>query len=415
MAYFPIDKIRAEFPALAGPKPPIYLDNPAGTLVPRMVIDAVANAMATASNNLGGYFAASARAVDIVEKAHDSAAQFVGATSPAEMIVGPSMTNLTLHMSRSIGLLFNPGDEIIVTRMDHEGDVAPWLLMARDRGLVVKWLPFNRETWRLEPEDLRGLLTERTRLVALNYASNLTGSINDIAALTAVAKSVDALVYVDAVQYVPHHLPDVVKLGCDFLACSSYKFFGPHLAVLWGRKALLERMEAYKCRCASDALPDKYETGTPQTELQAGLSAAADYAASLGAGGNTLRERMLAGYHAFNIYEDDLTRQLITGLQSMKGITIHGITNLNELAHRVPTVSFTHAAIQTHDFAQGLANQDICVWSGHNYAIELVRQLGLDEDLGVVRIGIAHYNTAEEIDRALNAIDSIIQKRLRTI
>ncbi|ANP90214.1 cysteine desulfurase-like protein [Rhizobium leguminosarum] len=406
---FPIDAVRANFAALNSDQSTIYLDNPAGTLVPKCVIDAVATAMATASNNLGGFFRASLRADDVVNTAHSTAAQMLGAASADEIIIGANMTSLTFHLSRSIGLLMKAGDEIILTRMDHEGDVAPWLMMARDHDLVVKWLDVNRDSWRLEADDLALLLSERTAFVALNFASNVTGSINDIAVLVKCAKSVGALVYVDAVQYVPHRLPDVAALNCDFLACSSYKFYGPHLGIVWGRLDLLERMEAYKCRSVPNVLPIKFETGTPQTELQAGLTATGSYLASLGSEGSTLRERMLSGYAAFNAYEDDLTRRLIDGLKSFRGVTIHGIANLNEIEHRVPTVSFTHDRVSSHDIARELANKDICIWSGNNYALGLMQHIGLDEQEGVVRFGIAHYNTAAEIDQALAAVDRVLR------
>lgn len=413
--HFPLDEIRSRFPALSGPgNVPIYLDNPAGTLVPHSVIDAVATAMATASSNLGGYFAASQRAGDIWNKAHDAAADLVGAKSAREVIIGANMTTLTLHLSRSIGRLMKPGDEIIVTRMDHEGDVSPWLLMAEDLKLNVKWLNFNRETWRIEPEELRPLLSDRTRLLALNYASNLTGSINDVKALTALAKAAGALVYVDAVQLTPHRLPDVMELGCDFLACSSYKFFGPHLGVVWGREDLLASLTPYKVRCASDALPERFETGTPQVELLAGLAATVDYLASVGemTGQNGTRRARLAGaYAASDAYETTLTQRLVAGLKALPGITIHGITNPNRFAQRVPTVSFTHERISTHVFAETLAAQDIYIWSGHNYAYELARQLGLKESDGVVRIGMAHYNSLAEVERCLSAVEAIVTEK----
>ena len=415
MTQFPIEDVRSRFPALSRqPNPPVYLDNPAGTLVPQMVIDAVSEAMASASSNLGGYFSASRRADGIWRAAHDAAADLVGASSRREIIIGQNMTTLTLHLSRSIGRTLKRGDEIIVTRMDHEGDVSPWLLLAEDLGLVVKWLPFDRETWRIEPDDLAALLGDRTRLLALNYASNLTGSINDVATLAAMAKAAGALVYVDAVQLLPHRLPDVATLGCDFLACSSYKFFGPHLGIVWGRESLLAALEPYKCRCSSDALPERFETGTPQTELLAGLTATAGYLEWLGeATGHegTRRAKMQGAYASFDAYETVLTRKLIDGLLRIPEITIHGITNANRFSDKVPTVSFTHKRVSTHTFAKALAEQDIFVWSGHNYAFEPVRHLGLDEEQGVVRIGIAHYNTAAEIDRTLAAIGRVVEQR----
>jgi cysteine desulfurase family protein (TIGR01976 family) len=412
---FPLDDVRSRFPALRrSPDLPAYLDNPAGTLVPQSVIDAVSDAMATASSNLGGFFAASHRAEAIWEAAHDAVADLVGARSRREIIIGPNMTTLTLHLSRSIGRLLTAGDEIIVTRMDHEGDVSPWLLLAEDLDLTVKWLPFNRETWRIEPEDLRALLTDRTRLLALNYASNLTGSINDVEALTAIAKGAGALVYVDAVQLVPHRLPDVAQLGCDFLACSSYKFFGPHLGMVWGREELLAQLTPYKCRCASDALPERFETGTPQVELLAGLAATVDYLAWLGEAtghGGPRRARLKGAYAACDAHETRLTNRLIAGLKDIAGVTIHGITNPNRSAERVPTVSFTHKRVSTHKIAEALAAKDIYVWSGHNYAYEVARHLGLDETEGVVRVGLAHYNNEAEVERCLAAIAAIVAEK----
>jgi cysteine desulfurase family protein (TIGR01976 family) len=411
MPAYPIDAVRAKFPAISGPaNPPVFLDNAAGTQVPQMVVDAVADAMVNGACNLGGKFSGSKRAMAIWDAAHKVGADFVGAPSPRGVIIGPSMTALTLHISRSIGRLCEPGDEIVVTRMDHEGDVAPWLLMAADRGLTVRWVPFDLESWRIEPEALRAVMSSRTKLVAMNYASNMTGSINDIKALVKIVHEFGALAYVDAVQMVPHHLPDVVDLDCDFLACSSYKFFGPHLGVLWGRESILERMEAYKARCASEDLPEKYEHGTPQTELLAGLAATADYLAWLGSEtghSGTRRALMLGAYEAFGHHERPLTLRLIEGIQAIPGTTIHGITNPNRIAHRVPTVSFTHDRISTHVFAQALADQEIFAWSGHNYALEPARHLGLDEDTGVVRLAIAHYNTADEIERVLAALAEV--------
>ncbi|MHA6687458.1 cysteine desulfurase-like protein [Mesorhizobium sp. A556] len=409
---FPIQIVRSRFPALSRTaNPPIYLDNPAGTLVPQQVIDAVGEAMAGASSNLGGFFAVSKRAEAIWLGAHRAAADLLGAASEREIVIAQNMTTLTLHLSRSIGRRLQPGDEIIVTRMDHEGNVSPWLLLAQDLGLTVKWLPFNRESWRIEPVDLKPLLSERTRLLALNYSSNMTGSVNDVAALTAMAKQAGALVYVDAVQLLPHRLPDVQALGCDFLACSSYKFFGPHLGMVWGRESLLAELEPYKLRCASDDLPGRFETGTPQTELLAGLAATVDYLEWLGeATGHqgTRRQKLLGAYQSAEAYENVLSRRLIEGLLQLPDISIHGITDPASMAHRVPTISFTHSHLSTHAIAAALGERNIYAWSGHNYALEPARLLGLDEDEGVVRLGVAHYNTMEEIERTLAALTEIV-------
>jgi cysteine desulfurase family protein (TIGR01976 family) len=395
----------------AGDRPTIFFDNPAGTQVPQPVIEAVVGGLTNAASNLGGYFPSTIAAGEIWEEAHAAMADFLGARSGCEIVIGPNMTSLTFQMSRALGQRFAAGDEVIVTRMDHEGNVSPWLHLARERGLEVKWLPFNRDTWRIEPEDLGALLSERTALVALNYASNLTGSINDVASLVAMARQAGALAYVDAVQFAPHGLIDVGALGADILACSSYKFFGPHLGILWGRDDLLEELDAYGLRCGPKTLPGRHETGTPQTELLAGLSATVDYFAWLGqqvGADGSRRAAVAAAYAAFGAHETSLARQLIAGLQEIRGVTIHGITNPNRAAERVPTISLTHSGHRPANLARQLAEQGICAWSGHNYAYEVVRYLGLDENHGVLRLGLAHYNTADEVDQTLAALRGIM-------
>ncbi len=412
MPAYPIDLIRSRFPALHRSRT-AHLDNPAGTLVPDMVSQAVAQAMTTASANLGGRFAASRRADAIWQAAHEAMADFVNAANWREIVIGPNMTTLAFQMSRVIGKTLRPGDEIIVTRMDHEGDISPWLMMAEEHDLVVRWLPFDTETWRIEPEALVAILSERTRFMALNYASNMTGSINDVARLAGMAREAGAFTWVDAVQLAPHHLPDVQALGCDFLACSSYKFFGPHLGILWGREAVLRALPPQRVRCQSDDIPDRFCTGTPQTELLAGLSATIDYLAWAGeqtGHSGSRRDLMLGAYEAFNAHEAGLTRRLIAGLAALPGVRVLGITNPNLFAHRVPTISFTHETISTHRFAEALAAQDINIWSGHNYAYEPARLLGLDEEEGVVRIGLAHYNTEDEVTRVLEAIGQLVSQ-----
>ena len=414
MNHFPSERVRAKFPALLGDgagTPPAFLDNPAGTQVPGSVIDAVAAAMVSAASNHGGFFPSSRTADATWEQAHEAMADLLGAASMREIVIGPSMTNLTFAMSRVLGRRFRAGDEIIVTRMDHEANVSPWLALAADLGLTVRWLPFNRETFRIEEEDLATLLGERTRLLALNYSSNLTGSINDVKRLVAMASEAGALSYVDAVQFAPHGLVDVQALGCDFLACSSYKFFGPHLGIVWGREDLLAGLQPYKVRCASDDLPACFETGTSQTELLAGLSAAVDYIAWVGqahGAGGSRRARIAAAYTAAIAHESTLALRLIDGVKSLPRTTVHGITNPNRIAERVPTVSITCEGHHPRDIARALAERDIYVWSGHNYAFEVVKHLGIDPAIGVVRIGLAHYNTADEVERVLSALADIV-------
>lgn len=372
-----------------------------------MVAQAIADRMLGDYSNLGGAFAASEACDALYLRAHDRAAEFLGASSGREVVIGQSMTALTFHLSRSICRDFQPGDEIVVTRMEHEGNVGAWLEIAKDKGLVIRWVPFDADTWQVEPEALAAVLNERTRLVCLNHASNMTGAINDVATLTARAKEVDALVYVDSVQYAPHHLPDVRALGCDFLVCSAYKIFGPHLGILWAREDLLHSMYPYKGRCVSDDLPERFESGTPQLELLAGLVASYDYLADLGelvgAEGSN-RAKMAKAFDVSLVHEAALTLDLIHGLRDIPQLQVYGITSPNRISHRVPTVSVRIADCNPRTMAASLASQGIFAWSGHNYAYEPARQLGLPLDEGVLRLGLAHYNTAGEVARIVTAV-----------
>ena len=411
---FPITAVRQVFPSLClrdGNKARVYLDNPAGTQVPAPVAEAIRRCLIETNANLGGYFTTSVAAGDVVAGGYHAAADLVGAGSEREILVGPSMTALTFTISRSLAHTVEPGDEIVVTKMDHDGNIAPWLAIAQEREAVVRWVPFDRSTWRVEPKALSQVLSEKTCIVALNYASNLTGSINDVTTLCELAREAGAFSYVDAVQYAPHGLIDVAALGCDFLACSAYKFFGPHVGIVWGREELLDRLYPYKVRPQVDELPTKFETGTPQIELFAGLTATVDYLAwlgsQIGAAGDR-RSRIRAGFEASTAWEVRLARRLIDGLQRFDGISICGLTDLADAGSRVPTVSFTHAQIASRDIARRLARDNVFVWSGHNFALEVVRSLGIAEDDGVVRIGAAHYNTLEEIDAALDALKGAI-------
>lgn len=414
-----IDQIRSYFPALSrdgDDVAPVFLDNPGGTQVPQSVVDAMSRCLIYANANLGGAFSTSIRADEIVDQAHKAMADFVNADSPREIIIGQNMTTLTFHISRSIGKTFSEGDEIIVTKMDHDGNVTPWVMMARDHGLVVKYLPFNRETFEFDLDDLDALLTERTRLVAVNHASNLTGTINNVKEVSARARQVGALVYVDSVQYAPHNVIDVQDIGCDFLVCSPYKFFGPHMGVLWGRESVLQSLEPYKVRAAANDLPGCYETGTLSHEGMAGITAAVDYFAMIGSNHaenlyrtrydhfNARRQNICAALDYLTDYETPLTIRLIDGLKALPNVKIQGITNSNAITSRVPTISFTAEGVQPSDMVVDLGRKGFQVWSGHNYAVEPTMHLGLLEAGGVVRIGIAHYNTIEEVDRTVEAV-----------
>ncbi|MER9938438.1 cysteine desulfurase-like protein [Mesorhizobium sp. M0088] len=414
MVDFPIEAVRGRFPALSltdKERRRIYLDNPAGTQVPQAVADAVSRCLLTTNANLGGYFETTIAAQAVVDEAHQAMADFLGAASPEEIIIGANMTTLTYHMSRTLGRTMQPGDEIILTRMDHEGNVSPWLQLAEDLGLVVRWLPFDEKSWQVEEATLASLLSDKTRLVALNYASNLTGSINRVKALTAIASNAGALVYVDAVQFAPHGLIDVQELGCDFLICSAYKFFGPHMGILWGRRDVIDGLNPYKCRCSSNGLPERFELGTPQIELMAGLTAAVDYFADLGAAageGGSRRRKIAKAFEVSIAYENPLAQRLIDGLSDIPGLTIHGITDPKRVSERVPTVSFTVDGIVPETIVRQMNAENIFLWSGHNYAWEIVHQLGILAEHGVVRIGIAHYNTSAEIDETLESVHRVI-------
>lgn len=420
---FDLEQIRAQFPALAitdGDMPRTYFDNPGGTQVPKMVVDRMSRCLIESNANIQGGFRTSNLADAIIADAHEAIADLLNAPSADEIIFGQNMTTLTLHMSRSIGRCFNRGDEIILSRMDHDANVGPWLLLARDLGLVVRWMPFNTETFEFDLDHYDELLTDKTRLVCVCGASNMIGTINDIKTICRKAHEAGAWAYIDAVQSVPHISTDVQDLDCDFLVCSPYKFFGPHQGTLWGKRELLEMLEPYKVRPATDAIPGCFETGTQNHEGMAGTAAAVDYFAWIG-------ETMAGQFHAANerfsgrrkyvhaamdclfAYERDLAKQLINGLQQSRGVRIHGITAADAMDRRVPTVSFTVQGMSAEAIASEMAAQNIFVWSGNYYAVEVARSLGI-YDTGAVRIGPVHYNSAAEIDHFLNCLDNIMPR-----
>lgn len=411
---YDLNAVRAQFPALAisdDGQRRIYLDNPAGTQVPASVPAAISDCLLTSSANLGGNFPTSDRADAVVAAARSAMADFINAPSHDEIVFGQNMTTLTLHLSRSIGRLFRPGDEIILSRMDHDANVWPWVLLARDLELDVKWLPFDATTFEFDLSALDELITDRTRLVCVGGASNLTGTLNDVTAICEKARAAGALTYIDAVQSVPHVATDVQAIGCDFLVCSPYKFFGPHQGVLWGRRDVFEQLEPYKVRPASSSLPWAYETGTQSHEGCAGITAAVDYFAWIGqsmAGASGRPESLRAAMQMLFDYEKALAGHLIAGLQAIDGVTVQGITSPDAMDRRVPTVSFTHSTVAPEVIAESLVKENIFVWHGHNYAVEVARTLGIFESGGAVRVGPVHYNSVAEIDELLAALDKIL-------
>jgi cysteine desulfurase family protein (TIGR01976 family) len=421
---FDVDEIRSKFPALNivdDGVPRIYFDNPAGTQVSQYVIDKMSECLIEANANIGGYFRTSERVTTLVDEAHAAMADLLNAPSADEIVFGQNMTTLTLYMSRSIGRRMNPGDEIILTRMDHDANVQPWVLLARDLGFKIKWLPFDLSTFEFDLSQLDDLLTDKTRLVCIGGASNLTGTINDVKTICDKARSAGAWTYIDAVQSVPHVSTDVQQLGCDFLVCSAYKFFGPHQGILWGKREVLEALEAYKVRPAPEELPGCFETGTQSHEGMAGTAAAVDYFASIGEkfGDKFLdknrqyegrRQSLHAAMDCLFDYETGLATRLIDGLQQLPGVRVQGITAKDAMDRRVPTVSFTADGIAPSSIAESLAKKNIYVWSGHNYAVEAAMALGIYESGGAIRVGPVHYNTEEEIDTILVALDEILPR-----
>lgn len=422
---YDIERIRAEFPALAltdNGKRRIYFDNPAGTQVPVRVTDQMVKCMIEANANLGGYFPTSENADAVMAGAREAMADLLNAPSPDDIVFGQNMTTMTLHVSRSIGQTLSSGDEIILSRMDHDANVTPWVLLARDLGLVIKWLPFNLETFEFELNELDKLITEKTRLLCIGGASNLTGTVHDIKSICAKAKASNVWTYIDAVQSVPHVSTDVQDLDCDFLACSAYKFFGPHQGMLYGRREIMQQLQPYKVRPAPEEMPGAYETGTQCHEGAAGVAAAVDYYAWIGetmaqdyfhrnAGFCGRRQFVHAAMNYLFDYEATLAQHLISGLQQLPGVRIQGISHPDAMSRRVPTVSFTVDGDSPDRIAKALACENIFVWSGHNYALEAATVLGIVDKGGAVRVGPVHYNTIEELDELLNALDGILRKR----
>jgi cysteine desulfurase family protein (TIGR01976 family) len=408
-----LSAIRSQFPALAqtqNGRPVVFFDAPGGTQCPRVVIDAVSDYLASDNANHGGAFATSVRSDEMLADAHGAVADLLGAASPAEVVFGPNMTTLTFGVSRAIGRELGPGDEIMVTRLDHDANVAPWLLLAEDRGAVVRWVDIHPEDCTLDLESFASQLSARTRLVAVGYASNAVGTINDVGRIVEMAHAAGALAFVDAVQFAPHGSIDVQALGCDFLACSAYKFFGPHVGVLYGRMEHLDRLSAYKVRPAGNRPPDKFETGTQNHEGIAGTRAAIEYLAGLAqasADGASRRSRLVSGIASLREYERRLCRRLLEGLGNVPGLRIWGIADPARVEERVPTVSLTLDGHTPRAIAEHLGGAGIFAWSGHFYAVSLTDRLGLDATGGLLRVGLAHYNTELEVDRLLHELSAL--------
>jgi len=427
MAPLDLNWIRAQFPALAQTvdgQPVVFFDGPGGTQVPQRVIDAIGDYLIRANANTHGAFTTSRRTDETIEAAHSAMADLLGC-DPDEVVFGPNMTTLTLAMSRAIGRELGPGDEIVVTRLDHDANFSPWKAL-EERGAAINVVDIDIEDCTLDMDDLRRQITPRTKIVAVGYASNAVGTINDVAEVTRLAHRVGAISFIDAVHYAPHGPIDVRALDCDFLACSPYKFFAPHAGTLYGKREHLQRLRPYKVRPATEELPGRWMTGTQSHEAMAGVTAAIEYLAELGLrmedGGwkiedsnapssifhprasTSRRAALLAAMTAIKAYERGLAEQLIAGLLAIPGLTFYGIADPERFGSRTPTVAVRIEGLTPRELATYLGERGIFTWDGNYYALNLTERLGVEQDGGMLRIGLAHYNTAAEVDRLLAAL-----------
>lgn len=404
----PLDlvQIRSRFPALtrqqAG-RPVVFVDGPAGSQVPASVPQAITEYLLNHNANHGGCFATSLESDALLHRVHGEVASFLGVADPDCVVFGNNMTSLTFAFSRALASDWHEGDEIVLSRCDHDANVTPWILAARDRHVSVHWIELHRDTCSLNLDSLQKVLNKRTRLVAVGMASNAVGTVHPVRQVADMAHAVGAQVFLDAVHYAPHLLIDAPATGADYLACSAYKFFGPHVGILWGKRDLLNRHSPYKVRPASNDLPDRWMTGTQNHEGIAGVGAAITYLASLADSGSTLRERLVSAYQRIAAHEYELGNRFIDGLRSIGTYRVLGQPAMH---HRVTTFGLTHPRWTATQLSQKLAEQGIFTWAGNFYALPLTEALGLEPE-GMLRIGFLHYNTLAEVERVLDALKQI--------
>ena len=414
---FDLEAIRERFPGLK--RPAIFFDNPAGTQVAQRALERMTDYLIHTNANRGGEFATSRESDAVVSQARQATADFLNASHPEEIIFGPNMTTLTLHLSRSIARTLEPGDTIVVTHLDHDANITPWTLIAADRGCNVAWVDFGVEDGTLLMESYAAALAQKPKLVALGYASNALGTINPIKEMTQMAHQAGAWVYIDAVQYAPHGPIDVKDLDVDFLSCSAYKHFGPHIGFLYGRYDFLDEMMAYKVRPASNELPWKFESGTQSWEGIAGVLGALEHLEWIGTEFGSDYEARYEGLYdgrarhlkqgmaAIQAYEYELSRKLLETLQQIPGLRIYGLDDLQRVEERVPTVAVNLEGKHPRHVAKLLDERNIFVWNGNFYALSVTERLGVEDSGGVVRIGAAHYNTFDEIELLGEALEEI--------
>jgi len=413
-----VQLLREKFPALArehNGQPVAFFDGPAGTQVPKSVIDAISHYLIHHNANHAGLFKTSLDSDEMLEQAHQAAADLLGAREPETVSFGANMTTMTFAISRAISQTWSPGDEIVLSHLEHDANFTPWILAARDRGVTVKTIDVNPNDCTLRLEQYQENISERTRLVAVGCASNAVGTINPVKQICHWAAQVGAISFLDAVHYAPHALIDVDDWGCDFLACSAYKFFGPHVGMMYGKRELLETFQPYKLRTSPSSIPGRWMTGTQNHECIAGTLAAIEYLASIDQTtsrdtgdqptATTRRERIASSMNSICIYERGLIATLIAGLQQLPEIKIWGITDPSRLIERLPTLSITHQRFSPKEIATRLADAGIFVWHGNYYALPLTEKLGVEPE-GMVRVGLCHYNTQEEVDRLLDCLSN---------
>lgn len=407
-----VEWLRKQFPGLAqtvNHQPAVFFDGPGGTQVPGTVIEAMSEYLVRSNANAHGAFATSARTDALITSARMAVADLLGCDAD-EVVFGANMTTLTFAVSRAIGRALQPGDEIIVTKLDHYANVSPWLAL-EEQGVVVRTVGIHRDDCTLDVAEFERSLNARTRLVAVGYASNAVGTINDVATIVQKAHQAGALVFVDAVHYAPHGPMDVRSLDCDFLACSAYKFFGPHLGILYGKRDHLTRLRPYKVQPAPDESPGCWETGTQNYEGMAGLVAAIQYLAALGyqvqPQAEHRRVALLAGMAAIQTYEQGLMQQLIPGLLAIPGLTLYGITDRDRFKWRTPTVGVTLDGYTPRKLAEQLGERGIFTWNGNFYALGLTQALGIEVAGGLLRIGLVHYNTVDEVNYLLDVLNEV--------
>ena len=401
--------LRVQFPALQleiNGKTAVFADGPGGTQSPQSVIDAMGSYLKYGSSSPGASFLTSQYGLEIIAQARQAMADFLNA-EPNEIVFGQNMTSLTFSMSRAIARTWQAGDEIILTRLDHDGNISPWLMAAEEKGVTVHWLDFDPANGMMSLEKLPALLNEKTKLLAISYACNALGSITDVGKAIEMAHAQNCLVFVDAVHFAPHGLVDVKALDCDFLVCSTYKFYGPHTGVLFGKKEHLDSLTAYKVRPASNESPGKWETGNQSYESFAGLTAAVDYIAALGGSEGSRRTRIEKAVKIIKAYEVEIGKRFLAGVTAVPGLKVYGLTDVERLDERTPTFAISIDGIHPDEIGKTLGEQGIFVYTGHYYAIETMRHLGLLESGGLVRIGFVHYNTLAEVDRVIDALKAM--------